>query len=173
MYNKRDKKIPQIISGVLLNIVSFSIYADTLYKTATCEFSASFPIKTEETITYYPNVGEIKILAAFNEKLGYFLRAECAPKALNQLNSKSDYYKIGNEYIDYNGIEKAQMSLIHNKGWPQLDIKGYKKLDKDIVTYRIVINFGKSSILTQYAGGFSNSYPQDDLLKFINSITKK
>ena len=181
---------PSFVGGVLVLLISGSAIYDArngnlndkvdagkanqnsryLFEPAECGHSATFPRMpvVKESIHAGGIKSQVAILA--DKKSSSFMRAECMPTGGQFPLTKEFAISQITELSDKTGLQNTTINSFFRRQGIHASVRGVKKISGRWVTYKINMDFNKSSFIALTVGGPSEGYPQAGLFTFLESV---
>lgn len=144
-----------------------------------CDFSVEFPDKPTIKVFTLPQIGDYEQALWISPvpEDSTALRAECAPfpgLSAQIEGSKAKDFLLGQlkTFAESNGLSSVDYHYSLSDAGPTGTARGIKHIQGIPVTYKIVAIAGTSSLLTLYAGGKSETFPQREVSPFLASVKK-
>lgn len=142
-----------------------------LYHPPDCEFSIRFPT-TPEIYTvkgsYAGSVEEAEVVTKTS-----VLRASCTLVDTEILKNKGQLFYQLSLIAEQIGFEDAETNFSFENGVTKGGIRG-SKVDGDVThTYEVQWYVGDNSVLALTTGGYSQSYPEAEVVRFFDSVTPR
>ena len=145
------------------------------YTEAGCNYKVAFPKQPEYINSFDQFYGNyIQAQYIFNDDS--FVRAECIfldNTKVKAINSQDFLQEVIVNFANNNGLTETEFHYKEDQLGKSANLRGFKKLNNKSATYQTYIYIGKNSIITLSVGGLSETYPIEEVYKFLNSIQLK
>lgn len=164
----------KLLLTLILSFVSIAAMAESVsFSPVGCEYKVTFPNRPEIKDIYVPEVGfsspEAELI---DEQVGYFLRAFCVP-ITKEVDKKNMLLKKLTSYSAQNGLVSAGIKTNNTNKGVFARLRGSKKIQNTIwFTYEFDCYAGLTSLICVTAGGPATIYPNNEVLKFQDSIRR-
>jgi hypothetical protein len=159
-----------LFAGFVLPVTN--AFSESVFQAEGCEYRVSFPGPPEIRTLYTPHTGNIQSATYYLAKKETFMRAECIPMQLNQLNLAEFAKETMIPFAENNGLENTEYEFRNDSLGFLGRARGFKTIDGRITTFEILIYFGKTSFIALYMGGTSNTYPAPEIAVFVASAKR-